>query len=164
MVLVLLFGYQPEKLSACSYLLVYTVVGGLPLLFFIRAYSFCCITVLSQLNSGLAVYLVSLAFFVKSPLYYFHSWLPKAHTEAPLFGSIILAGVMLKIGGYGILLLAPCFSSQMTIFFYLSLLGTVVCSFICLRHWDSKTLVAYSSVVHMGVVSLGALIATELSW
>jgi len=163
-VLVLFFGYQPEKLIASSFLLVYTVVGGLPLLFFISSYSYCSISVLSEVGGGLSIYLVSLAFFIKSPLYYFHSWLPKAHTEAPLCGSIILSGVILKLGGYGILLLAPSFSCQLTLVFYLSLLGTVLCSLACLRQWDSKTLVAYSSVVHMGVVSLGALLATELGW
>ena len=75
-----------------------------------------------------------------------------------------MAGVILKFGGYGILLLAPSFGSLRFLFFYISLLGSVVCSVHCLRHWDIKTLVAYSSVVHIGVVSLGALSSSEVGW
>lgn len=99
---------------------------------------------------------------VKSPLYTLHSWLPKAHVEAPLVGSMLLAGVMLKLGGYGLLLLAPSLSDSCFLYVYLSLVGGVVCSVLCFRHWDMKSLVAYSSVVHMGVVTLGALSGLEL--
>ena len=162
-VLVLFFGYQPEKLGASVFLLTYTVLGGLPLLYFVCSHASSSVLVLTDLTR-LSVYLVSLAFFIKSPIYYFHAWLPKAHTEAPLSGSILLSGVMLKFGGYGILLLAPSFSSQITLYFYLTLTGGVLCSIICLRQWDCKSLVAYSSIVHIGVVSLGALLCTELGW
>jgi len=101
---------------------------------------------------------------VKAPLYTLHSWLPKAHVEAPLVGSILLAGVMLKLGRYGLLLISPSLSSYSSLFIYLTLLGGIVCSSLCFRSWDSKTLVAYSSVVHMGVVTLGALSGTELGY
>jgi len=161
--LVMVFGYQPEKLSASIFLLTYTVLGGLPFLYFVCSHTCCSVLVLTNL-SGLSVYLVSLAFFIKSPIYYFHAWLPKAHTEAPLSGSMLLAGVILKFGGYGILLLAPSFSSQITFYFYITLTGSVLCSIICLRQWDCKSLVAFSSIVHIGVVSLGALLSTELGW
>ena len=161
--LILLFGYQPEKLSSTLYLLLYTVIGGVPLFFFVSQHMWASLSCLHSSSSFLN-FLVSLAFFIKSPIYFFHSWLPKAHTEAPLLGSIILAGVILKFGGYGILLLAPSFGSLRFLFLYISLLGSVVCSVHCLRHWDIKTLVAYSSVVHIGVVSLGALLATEAGW
>jgi len=161
--LVLFFGYQPEKICSTLYLLLYTVIGGLPLLFFVSQHMWASLSCLHA-SSSFLYFLVSLAFFIKSPIYFFHSWLPKAHTEAPLLGSIILAGVILKFGGYGILLLAPSFGSLRFLFLYISLLGSLVCSVHCLRHWDIKTLVAYSSVVHIGVVSLGALLSTEVGW
>merc|ERR1712168_395068 len=158
--LVLLFGYQPEKLASVSYFLLYTVLGSLPFLYYLSLMGWSCCSVLGSMQ-GLSAVLVSLSFFIKSPLYYFHSWLPKAHTEAPLLGSMVLAGVILKFGGYGILLISTCFSSSFYIFFYLALSGGVICSLLCLRHWDMKTLIAYSSVVHMGVSTLGALSCTE---
>lgn len=160
--IILFFGYQPEKLQATLYLIVYTVVGGLPLFFFVSR-SFDC-SVLHLLSTPyLSVFYVSLGFLIKSPLYLFHSWLPKAHTEAPVLGSIVLAGVILKLGGYGLLLLAPCFGLQISIYIYVCLTGRVVCSVICYRQWDMKSLVAYSSIIHIGVVTLGAMLATELS-
>lgn len=159
--LVLLLGYQPEKLSGVTWLITYTVICSSPLLYF------CITNPLSIYSSfislsGYAATLVSLSFIVKSPLYTLHSWLPKAHVEAPLSGSMLLAGVMLKLGGYGLLLLAPTFSGTCSLYVYLSLIGGVVCSVLCFRHWDMKSLVAYSSVVHMGVVTLGALSGLEL--
>jgi len=81
-----------------------------------------------------------------------------------LLGSMLLSGVMLKLGSYGILFLAPFLFSSVNIFIYLTLLGGVVCSLICCRNWDMKSLVAYSSVVHIGVVSLGALSGLELGY
>merc|ERR1712212_1463863 len=128
--LILLFGYQPEKLKATYYLLLYTVVCSAPLLFFTVAAS-------GNLVSGLASLpplgrtLVCLSFMVKSPMYTLHSWLPKAHVEAPLLGSILLAGVILKLGRYGLLLLSPSLSHLSSIFVYLSLSGGVICSAIC---------------------------------
>jgi len=84
--------------------------------------------------------------------------------EAPLVGSMLLAGVILKLGRYGLLLLAPCLGYRSSIFVYLTLVGGVICSVLCCRHWDSKSLVAYSSVVHIGAVTLGALSGLELGF
>jgi len=84
--------------------------------------------------------------------------------EAPLVGSILLAGVILKLGRYGLLVLAPCLSCFSSLYIYLSLLGGVVCSGLCCRSWDMKSLVAYSSVVHIGVVTLGAFSGLELGY
>lgn len=161
--IILIFGYQPEKLQSTLYLLVYTVLGGLPLLIFV-SYSFDASIIHLSIASHVSVFFISLGFLIKSPLYLFHSWLPKAHTEAPVLGSIVLAGVILKLGGYGLLLLAPSFGNLMLWALFVSLVGSVVCSVICFRQWDIKTLVAYSSIIHMGVVTLGAVLATELSW
>ena len=106
--------------------------------------------------------LVRLAFLVKSPMYCLHFWLPKAHVEAPLLGSMLLSGVLLKLGGYGFLLLAPSQGSCSCLYLILTLLGSVVCSILCFRAWDFKCVVAYSSVVHIGLVTLGALTFSEL--
>jgi len=161
--LLVLFGYQPEKFQASLALLAYTIIGSIPLFIFVSSHLSSSINVLSSL-SGYTSFVISLAFFIKSPLYFLHSWLPKAHTEAPLVGSIILAGVILKFGGYGILLLAPSFKFLASWFMFVTLVGSVICSLYCLRHWDSKSLVAYSSIVHIGTVSLGAVLATEIGW
>lgn len=107
--LVLYFGYQPEKIAASLYLLVYLILFSLPLFFFVvnrqgSVLSCCC-----QLG-GFTSFAVSASFIAKSPLYTLHSWLPKAHVEAPLVGSLLLAGIILKFGGYGLLLLGPSLS------------------------------------------------------
>jgi len=115
--------------------------------------------------STLSIYatsLVCLSFMVKSPLYSLHAWLPKAHVEANVIGSMLLAGVMLKLGRYGLLILSPYLKSFVFIYVLLSLTGGVICSVICCRSWDMKSLVAYSSVVHIGTVSLGGLSGLEL--
>lgn len=161
--LILLFGYQPEKISSFLYLLLYTVVCSAPFFFFTILSFYSSLSGLCSLGSYSAS-LVCLSFMVKSPLYTLHSWLPKAHVEAPLFGSMLLAGVILKLGSYGLLLLAPALCLQASVFVLLTLSGGIVCSVICCRHWDIKSLVAYSSVVHIGAITLGALSGSELGY
>lgn len=154
--IILLFGYQPEKISATLYILLYTVTSSAPLFLFVVTH-ICGSINEFRLATDLVVTAISLCFFVKSPIYCVHIWLPKAHVEAPLFGSMLLAGVILKIGGYGLMLLCPFFSPFILVYLWFTLLGSVVCVLLCVRAWDTKTLVAYSSIIHIGVVSLGVL-------
>jgi len=95
------------------------------------------------------------------PLFIFHIWLPKAHVEAPISGSIILAGMILKLGGFGIYhVLMIVFKINLKFNYYiisLSLLGILYLSLICFFQRDLKILIAYSSVVHIGLVIIGLL-------
>lgn len=109
-------------------------------------------------------YLLWLAFFaafaVKVPMWPFHTWLPDAHVEAPTAGSVILAGVLLKMGGYGFLRFSipmfPIASAEFAPFvFTLSVVAIIYTSLVALAQQDMKKLIAYSSVAHMGFVTMG---------
>jgi len=90
--------------------------------------------------------------------------LPKAHVESPLLGSVALSGIMLKLGGYGFLILCEHLCVTFSFFMYISLSGSIVCCIVCFRVHDLKAVVAYSSVVHMGVVSVGAITGRETGY
>nr|YP_009029836.1 NADH dehydrogenase subunit 4 [Botrylloides giganteus]CCO25730.1 NADH dehydrogenase subunit 4 [Botrylloides giganteus] len=165
-----IWGSQKERLTANYYFFFYTLFGGIPLM----------ITVLFLLKEGEMFYLlmkvsnvysvfsfggmlvVILAFLCKLPFYGVHVWLPKAHVEAPVGGSMVLAGLLLKMGGYGLmrifLVMFVSFGVGKYIFVCLTMVGILYPMFICLRQVDLKSFIAYSSVSHMAIALAGLLI------
>nr|WVD73182.1 NADH dehydrogenase subunit 4 [Monolepta pallidula] len=166
LMLIIGWGYQPERLDAGIYLLFYTLFMSLPMMiiifylsekFYLTNFMF-----LDQDLNFIFMYLfTNMVFFVKIPMFFLHLWLPKAHVEAPVSGSMILAGIMLKLGGYGLLrfmILYKNFILNSNLFFLvISLLGGFLVSLICIRQSDMKSLIAYSSVSHMGLVLGGIM-------
>nr|YP_010321788.1 NADH dehydrogenase subunit 4 [Stenochironomus gibbus]UKO32976.1 NADH dehydrogenase subunit 4 [Stenochironomus gibbus] len=170
------WGFQPERIQASLYLLFYTLFASLPLLFCLffvnESEEFLTLNFLF-LNKGINMFnffffFFIFAFLVKLPMFLVHVWLPKAHVEAPVAGSMILAGILLKLGGYGLIrvsfLILDYILKYSFFFIIFSLLGGSLISFVCLRQIDLKSLVAYSSVAHMSFVISGIMMMYSVGW
>nr|AEQ93880.1 NADH dehydrogenase subunit 4 [Rhopalocaulis grandidieri] len=172
--LIVSWGSQPERLQAGVYMVCYMIFASFPLLFFILwqleingTSNIMVLSSLSKSTLAISASLVAfLAFLVKTPIYGPHLWLPKAHVEAPLAGSMILAGVLLKLGGYGIFVMLCSFEIPnyvKTFTVCLSLTGGLMTTLLCLRQVDLKALIAYSSIGHMGLVTSGLMMGQSWS-
>nr|ABU55483.1 NADH dehydrogenase subunit 4 [Rasbora caudimaculata] len=176
LIIITRWGNQTERLNAGTYFLFYTLAGSLPLLI--------ALLLLQQTTGTLSMFILQyaqpfaldtwghkiwwagclIAFLVKMPLYGVHLWLPKAQVEAPVAGSMVLAAILLKLGGYGMMrmmIVLDAFNKELAYpFIILALWGIIMTGSTCLRQTDLKSLIAYSSVSHMGLVAGGILIQT----
>nr|YP_010535631.1 NADH dehydrogenase subunit 4 [Alectorobius peropteryx]UYB78504.1 NADH dehydrogenase subunit 4 [Alectorobius peropteryx]UYB78517.1 NADH dehydrogenase subunit 4 [Alectorobius peropteryx] len=164
MMLIVGWGSQPERLQAGIYMLFYTLGGSLPLLVFLLMLNksvmiFYCLW--EDWEVSFIMFMMGIVgFLVKMPMYLVHLWLPSAHVEAPIAGSMVLAGVLLKLGAYGLfrvkLILEMWMIECSCIIMSVVLVGGVIVGMICLCQVDLSALIAYSSVCHMGL-ALGGI-------
>jgi len=160
----------PNRIYAATKFFLFTLVGSLLMLvgiitLYIKGGNTFDILALAAMDFPLSLQLILFwgffaAFAVKVPMWPVHTWLPDAHTEAPAAGSVVLAAILIKMGAYGFLrfsmpILPDATTAMMMPMLVLSLIGIVYGGVICLAQTDLKRLIAYSSVSHMGFVTLG---------
>lgn len=170
-IIIIGWGYQIERLNARIRIIFYTLIASLPLLaalifFSRRANSGMLSAFFSQvILNNIIVYFFTIAFLVKTPIFLVHLWLPKAHVEAPVFGSIILAALLLKLGTYGLyqFFYLGYLSGGLTIIFGISFIRCFLVGLACLRMLDLKVIIAYSSVAHIALVIFLFFLLNSLS-
>lgn len=161
--LVIGWGYQPERLKASYALILYTIFSSLPLLILIIKlgiggnFNFLATQNAQMLADSTSNFIFSIiclrAFLVKLPMFLTHMWLPKAHVEAPVAGSMFLAAVLLKLGGIGLIRVSPLVTlrTYIIIIFTISSAALIWVGTTCIFLRDIKIIIAYSSVAHIAL-------------
>jgi len=174
--LIIGWGYQPERIYASYSIFFYTIISSAPLIsllifinWIIKKSHFSEFVfspeILAERSQISCIFLmVFLGFFVKLPIYSLHLWLPKAHVEAPVYGSMLLAGILLKLAGIGIIRFGFILKSEfiLIIVIVISIIGMTLVSLNCLKLTDLKMVIALSSVAHISFVLLNAIIFFKL--
>lgn len=168
-IIIFWWGKTKERVSASIYILIYTIIGSLPLIisiFYIYKirlsieWDYLFIFNIRIFRSFI-YWNIIIAFLIKIPVFGFHIWLPKAHVEAPVYGSIILARIILKLGSIGlirIILINFKNSIQLNPFLiYIIILGSLFIRILCITQLDIKIIVAFSSIVHIGVATVSII-------
>ncbi len=169
------WGYQPERQSATFAIFFYTAFCSAPFLIIILTllsksgtYNwiiFSRLLLVTKIrNSAVIVFTIFIAFIVKIPIIGLHMWLPKAHVEAPVNGSMVLAAVLLKLAGLGILRILQINSrNPLNLFIVIRIIGIVYIGLLCVRLFDIKIIIAYSSVAHIALALICALQGTKIA-
>nr|YP_009162012.1 NADH dehydrogenase subunit 4 [Litoditis aff. marina PmIII]AKS28862.1 NADH dehydrogenase subunit 4 [Litoditis aff. marina PmIII] len=159
LVMILGYGSQIEKINSSYYLMFYAAFCSFPFLFVYFKSDFNLVfAYFNFFISWEMFFILSLSFMMKFPIYFLHLWLPKAHVEAPTTASMLLAGLLLKLGTAGFLrILSSMNFIHNNVWIIISFLGMILGSFCCVFQSDSKSLAAYSSVTHMSFLLLSLI-------
>nr|YP_003433890.1 NADH dehydrogenase subunit 4 [Oesophagostomum dentatum]ACX85164.1 NADH dehydrogenase subunit 4 [Oesophagostomum dentatum]BAV82778.1 NADH dehydrogenase subunit 4 [Oesophagostomum dentatum] len=159
LIMILGYGSQIEKINSGYYLLFYAAICSFPFLFiYYKSMFMFSVCYFDFVITWELFFILSLSFMMKFPVYFLHLWLPKAHVEAPTTASMLLAGLLLKLGTAGYLRILGSMNFVYNNFWIIiSLLGMILASFSCVFQSDAKSLAAYSSVTHMSFLLLSII-------